>query len=53
MTKRASGEYVTVSKVGGEVVRAFVPHPLPPQRDLAFSPALRDALDRALVALGR
>jgi Fic family protein len=42
---------VTVSTVGGERVRAFVPNPLPP--DLELSNDLRRALDAALLALGR
>lgn len=45
------GSYVTVSTVGGERVRAFVPAPLPP--DLEISADLRRALDAALLALGR
>lgn len=48
---KPSGTWVTVSGVGGERVRAFVPAPLPPALD--FSPALRRALDDALLALGR
>jgi Fic family protein len=42
---------VTVSTVGGERVRAFVPAPLPP--DLEISTDLRRAFDAALLALGR
>jgi Fic family protein len=42
---------VTVSTVGGERVRAFLPAPLPP--DLEFSANLRRSLDAALLALGR
>lgn len=53
MAKTPSGQYVTVSKVAGETVRAFVPHPLPPRPPLVFAPPLRESLDRALVALGR
>lgn len=48
---KPSGSYVTVSTVGGERVRAFVPVPLPPA--LEFSPGLRRAFDAALLALGR
>jgi Fic family protein len=44
---------VTVSTVGGETVRAFVPLPLPPEPPLAIEPELRERLDRALLALGR
>jgi Fic family protein len=39
--------------VGAERVRAFVPHPLPPEPPLAIDGALRDRLDTALLALGR
>lgn len=35
------------------MVRAFVPAPLPPSPPLAIGPELRDALDAALLALGR
>jgi Fic family protein len=45
------GAFVTVSTLGGERVRAFVPAPLPPRLDPA--PALRRRLDAALLALGR
>ena len=53
MAKGPSGQYVTVSKVAGEVVRAFVPDLLPPRLPLALAPPLRETLDRSLVALGR
>jgi len=42
---------VTVSTVGGERVRAFVPAALRP--DIALSPTVRGAYDAALLALGR
>jgi Fic family protein len=48
-----TGDYLTVSTVGSETVRAFVPRALPPQLPLAIEPALRERLDRALLALGR
>jgi Fic family protein len=48
-----AGEYRVVSTVGNEPVRAFVPHPLPPDPALIIDAALRDTLDRALLALGR
>ena len=50
---RRMGEYVTVSTVGNERVRAFVPAPLPPSPPVAIDGALRQALDEALLALGR
>ncbi|MCU0596859.1 MAG: Fic family protein, partial [Desulfobacterota bacterium] len=52
--KRGStGEYVLISTVGNEPVRAFVPHPLPPDPPLQIDSRLRDLLDNALLALGR
>ena len=53
MRRGPTGQLVALSAVGGEVVRAFVPAPLPPQPPVAPDPALREALDTALVALGR
>jgi Fic family protein len=53
MKRGATGEHVVVSRVGGEIVRAFVPTPLPPVPPLSIAPELRDTLDQALVALGR
>ena len=53
MAKVPSGQYVTVSSVQGETVKAFVPNDLPPRQTLEISPSLRASLDRALVALGR
>jgi Fic family protein len=47
-----TGTYEQTS-VGGEVVRAFVPNPLPPDPPLQLDGALRDHLDSALVELGR
>ncbi len=53
MQRGPTGDYVLVSTVGNEPVRAFVPYPLPPVPPLVVDDALRDALDRALLALGR
>src|SRR5438093_8000621 len=53
MRRDLTGDFVNVSTVGSETVRAFVPRPLPPQPPLAIEPALRQRLDRALLALGR
>lgn len=53
MRRGPTGDQVVISRAGGEVVRAFVPHPLPPVPPLAVSAALRDQLDRALLAMGR
>jgi Fic family protein len=38
---------------GGETVRAFVPHPLPPQPPLEITGPLQRKLEHALLALGR
>jgi len=53
MVKRGStGEYINCV-AGGEVVRAFVPAPLPPVFPLQFTPERRRLLERATLALGR
>ncbi|MCM3877514.1 MAG: Fic family protein [Thermoanaerobaculia bacterium] len=51
MKRGPTGEFSSLS-VGGEMVRAFVPHPLPPVPGISFE-AVREKLDRALLALGR
>lgn len=51
--KRVTGMEVEISTAGSEVVRAFVPHPLPPSPGLAIDAPLQDSLDRALTSLGR
>jgi Fic family protein len=53
MRRGLTGDYLTISTVGAETVRAFVPKPLPPDPPLAIDPALRQRLDEALLALGR
>lgn len=53
MRRESTGQFVVVSKDGGEVVRAFVPRPLPPHPPLAPDARLLEALDRAHIALGR
>jgi Fic family protein len=53
MNRGSTGEYVVVSRSGGEVVRAFVPRPLPPHPSLAPGSSLLESLDRAHLALGR
>jgi Fic family protein len=53
MQRGTTGRYLTVSTVGGERVRAFLPAPLPPQPPIAIDATLRDRLDAALLALGR
>jgi Fic family protein len=52
MIRGRTGRYETTS-VGGEVVKAFIPRPLPPDPPLEIGPELRDHLDAALLALGR
>ena len=52
MERSATGSY-EVASVGGEKVRAFVPHPLPPDPPLALDGKIRERLDAALIALGR
>lgn len=47
-----AGELVTTSTVG-EVVRAFVPRPLPPEPPLSLTEDDRELIDRANRALGR
>lgn len=53
MSRGPSGRYVTTSTVGGERVRAFLPHPLPPKPPLHIDGPLRDQLDQAILNLGR
>jgi Fic family protein len=53
MRRGVTGKYLTVSNVGGERVRAFLPAPLPPKPPLAIDAALRERLDAALLAIGR
>ncbi len=52
MERGVTGRY-EVTGVGGERVRAFVPHDLPPDPPLQFAGALQHALEPAAVALGR
>jgi hypothetical protein len=42
-----------ISTVGGEVCRAFIPAPLPPEPPLAMDAALQALYDQALLAIGR
>lgn len=53
MQRGPTGDFVTTPTAGDEVVRAFVPYPLPPEPPLAIEPDMRERLDRALLALGR
>jgi Fic family protein len=51
--KRAETGTYEVTSMGGESVRAFVPAPLPPAPPLAFEGALQQALEAAVLAVGR
>lgn len=52
MKRKPQGQYEKTTTLG-EVVRAFVPAPLPPAPPIDWNPALRARFDEALVALGR
>ena len=52
MRREATGQY-TPSAAGGEMVRAFVPFPLPPAPPLELTGARQGLLERATLALGR
>lgn len=52
MKRGESGTYA-VTVAGGETLRAFLPHPLPPRPPLAFDGRLQQGLEAAVLALGR
>lgn len=52
MKRGPTGQF-EISSVADETVRAFIPHPLPPDPPLALSSEHQMLLERALVALGR
>jgi len=52
MQRGMTGRY-EVTNVGGERVRAFIPHPLPPQPPLDLAGNRQRLLERATLALGR
>ncbi len=52
MRRGLTGRYCAQT-VGGEMVRAFVPAPLPPVPPLELGPARQQRLEQALLALGR
>ena len=52
MRRGLSGQY-HVTQVASETIRAFVPHPLPPEPPLEFSAQRQQLLERATLALGR
>ena len=53
MKRGASGDLAAGASIGGEVVRAFVSHPLPPEPALEVSEGLREEMNQALLSLGR
>lgn len=52
MNRGLTGEFI-VKQTGDEAVRAFIPHPLPPKPPLVIDFSLREAIDQALLSLGR
>lgn len=52
MQRKQTGTAVIISTVS-EKVTAFIPRPLPPVPPLDIGPVLRDAMDQALLELGR
>ena len=52
MKRNPQGSYVTISTVG-EKAKAFVPHPLPPNPPIEWTPDLRAKFDQALHSLGQ
>ena len=52
MRRGSTGEYA-VSVTAGETVRAFVPHPLPPDPPLDLTGSRQRLLEQALLACGR
>ena len=53
MKRNKTGRYEVISTAGGETCKAFVPNPLPPKPPLQIDEKLQDAMDKALLALGR
>jgi len=52
MERGSTGHY-EVTRAGGEEVRAFIPHPLPPQPPLALTGSRQRLLEKSTLALGR
>lgn len=52
MQRGGTGRYL-VTATAGETVRAFVPHPLPPEPPVQIVPERQRLLERALLACGR
>ena len=52
MKRQQTGQYLTISTVGGEHCKAFLPDPLPPRPALLIDATIQDQLDKALLAIG-
>jgi Fic family protein len=52
MRRGSTGQY-EITSVGGEQVRAFVPHPLPPDPSVDLSNTRQRLLERATLSVGR
>jgi len=52
MRRGNTGRY-EITTVGGEQIRSFIPHPLPPEPPLVFSNVRQRLLEQATLALGR
>lgn len=52
MLRGPTGRY-HITNFGGETVRAFIPHPLPPEPPLELTAQRQQLLERATLALGR
>ena len=52
MKRNVTGQYIPVSTVG-EMVKAFIPAPLPPNPPLSFDSLLQEVSNKAHIALGR
>ena len=52
MKRGLTGRYEVLS-IGGEVIQAFVPDPLPPKPPLEMTPQRRKLLEEATLSLGR
>ena len=52
MQRGITGGY-EITSAGGEQVRAFIPHPLPPHPPVDFSDTRQRLVERATLALGR
>nr|WP_052515625.1 Fic/DOC family N-terminal domain-containing protein [Dethiosulfatarculus sandiegensis] len=53
MQRNIQGRYHTISTVGNEICRAYLPNPLPPEPQLHMGPGLQEAMGQCLFALGR